>query len=88
MEKIVNRPMIVKLLTVHDKQSIFEKAKYLKSYNHERKSFDKFLPYGMCLLYLSLNTFGQDFSNKESTRLKPTKKHGKQTKNYAKGCTR
>ena len=37
--------IIVKLLIVDDKQSIFKKAKHLKLYNHEQKSFDKFLRY-------------------------------------------
>ena len=43
--KVVNRPIIVKLLIVDDKHLIFKKAKHLKSYNNKRKSFDKFLSY-------------------------------------------
>jgi len=43
--KHIHRPIIVKLLTMSDKNLIFKNAKYVKEYNNERKQGQEFCPY-------------------------------------------
>ena len=41
----ITSPVIVKLLTMHDKNLIFKSVKHLQSFNNARKNEDKSVPY-------------------------------------------
>ena len=75
--KTVHRPIIVKLLTMQDKNLIFRSAKHLKNYNAERRTEDEFSPYTYITDHLSVKF------QKQRKRLLPFYKEVKQNNQKA-----